>query len=42
MSRGPREGVLTRDESWLTGRLTVVDPIACHHNRDYRHGHAGL
>jgi NAD(P)-dependent dehydrogenase (short-subunit alcohol dehydrogenase family) len=24
MSRGPREGVLTRDESWLAGRLTVV------------------
>jgi hypothetical protein len=29
-------------KSDLTGRLTVVDPIASHHNRDYRHGHAGL
>jgi hypothetical protein len=29
-------------KSDLTGQLTVVDPIACHHNRDYRHGHAGL
>ena len=29
-------------KSDLTGRLTVVDPIASRHNRDYRHGHAGL
>jgi hypothetical protein len=25
-------------KSDLTAPLTVIDPIACRHNRDYRHG----